>query len=89
MSGSAVSGSAQPLDLVTNVGLGIEPGPRHPCCCGDGCKGSWRVGTVEFAQCLDSLGARQLMAPGRCFGEVPAGSRRISSLCCAETLRTV
>jgi len=35
--GCAVADAAQPLDLVTDVGLGIEPGPEDP---GSGCDGA-------------------------------------------------
>ena len=65
--GFAVVGAAQPLDLATDVGLGIEPGPGDP---GSGCGGGERdrrACPVEFAQRLDGLCPGQLVPAGRGF----------------------
>jgi hypothetical protein len=54
---------AEALDLVADVGLGIQPRARDPGGAGDSCEGDGGSGVVEFAQGADGLGAGQLVAP--------------------------
>src|SRR5690349_15032252 len=62
--GAGGAAGAQLLDLVADVGLGVEPGPGDAGGCGDGGECDGRSGPVELAQGADCPGAGQLVPAG-------------------------
>ncbi len=67
--GDAAGAVAEPLDLVADVGLGVEPGPGDGGGCGHGGEGDGCAGPVEFPQCVDRAGSGELMPACRGDGE--------------------